>query len=127
MEKIDDVVIKWNKNYNGVEIKVDGEHFVVDANPSYTMGWNDAVRFYNHPHRSHTWKLPTVIQLQVLAKHINKVNEVIRENNGYEINGWYWSCEEYDEFRTWGVFMYDESVGYTNNSNYGYVRAVSVL
>lgn len=32
----DGYVIEWNKNYNGVEIKADCEHFVIDANkPSY--------------------------------------------------------------------------------------------
>lgn len=31
------VSIKWNKNYNGVEIHADGEHFVVDGRPSYIM------------------------------------------------------------------------------------------
>ena len=102
-KKIDNV-IKWNENYNGVEIKADGEHFVIEVNrPSYYCTWDDAVRFYNE---SCMWKLPTVKQLQVLAKHIDKVNEVIQENNGYKIyQCWYWSCEEVNKFKAWFVHM----------------------
>lgn len=29
-KKKDDVVIRWSENYNGVEIKADGEHFITD-------------------------------------------------------------------------------------------------
>ena len=29
-KKVDDIIIKWNKNYNGVEINTDGEHFILD-------------------------------------------------------------------------------------------------
>ena len=126
-KKVDDVVIKWNKNYCGVEINVDDEHFVVDSNPSYYMNWDDAMRFYSQPHRSHTWKLPTGKQLKVLAKYLDKVNEIIRENNGYEINGYVWSCEEMGDFCAWIVSMPD---GYTfSNAKYTnyYVRAVSAL
>ena len=36
-KKVDNVVIKWNKNFKGVEIKTDCEHFIVDASsPSYS-------------------------------------------------------------------------------------------
>lgn len=120
-------VIKWNTNYNGVEINADGEHFIVDANPSYYMNWEDAMRFYRHPHRNHTWILPTVRQLKVLAKYIEKVNEVIRENNGYEINGCLWSCEEENKLCAWRVRMYYGYTSYNNKYIYDYVRAVSAF
>ena len=120
----DGYVIEWNKNYNGVEIKADGEHFVIDANkPSYYCNWNDAMRYYT----GSSWKLPTVKQLKVLAKHIDKINEVIRENNGYEIFGWLWSCEEKDEFRVWSVYMDDGGIYGGSKGSPTYVRAVSIL
>lgn len=123
-KKKDDVVIKWNATTYSVEIKADGEHFMVDASrPSYFCSWDDAIRF----HRGSIWSLPTVKQLQVLAKYINKVNEIINENGGFEIYGWMWSCEEKDEFCAWGVDMgYGGTYGFSKNL-YGYVRAVSAL
>ena len=126
-KKIDDAIIRWNKNYNGVEIKADGEHFVVDANPSYVMNWYDAVRFYNHPHRSHTWGLPTITQLQVIAKYLDRINDVIREKNGFKIIDCLWSCEEVDGFFTWLVYMSDGDTYRGNKYGSYYVRAVSAL
>lgn len=123
-EKVDDVVIEWNKEYKSVEIKADDEHFMLDASkPSYYCSWNDAIRF----HERGMWKLPTVKQLQVLAKYIDKVNEVIRNNYGYEIIGWLWSHEEKDEFHAWSVWMDDGGIYGGSKSSLTYVRGVSVL
>ena len=94
-KKVDDVVIKWNKNYNGVEVKADNEHFILDVNPSYFMSWDDAKRFYNDKHRSHTWNLPTIKQLQVMYKYIDKIDNVIEDNDGFLLSKTsYWSIEE---------------------------------
>lgn len=123
-KKDDDVIIKWNKNYNGVEICADGEHFIVDSNPSYCMNWDDAMRFYNQLHKYYIWGLPNVKQLQVLAKHINKVNEVIRDNNGFEIFGWMWSYEEDSRFCAWGVFMNNGYIDHNPKYLGLYVRTV---
>lgn len=124
-KKIDDVVIEWCNAYPGVVIKADGEQFVVSADrPSYCCNWNDAVRFYTD---SMCWKLPTVKQLQVLAKHIDKVNEVIRENNGYEIIGWFWSCEEKDKLRAWHVDIYSGDTYNDPKIDICCVRAVCAL
>lgn len=128
LKKVENIVIKWNKNYNGVEIKADDEHFILDSNPSYCMTWNDAMRFYNNKHRSHTWSLPTVKQLQVVYKYFDEINKVIKENDGFVlIEGVYWSINSRDEFCAWGVNM---NYGYTFSSyKYGsyYVRAISAL
>ena len=124
-DKIDDVVIKWNASTYAVEIAADGEHFMVDASrPSYYCSWDDAMRF----HRNGIWNLPTVKQLKVLAKHINKVNEVIQENNEFEIaGGWLWSHEEKDKSRVWSVYMDDGGIYGGSKDRLTYVRAVCVL
>ena len=124
-DKIDDVVIKWNAITYAVEIAADGEHFMVDASrPSYYCSWDDAMRF----HRNGIWNLPTVKQLKVLAKHINKVNEVIQENNEFEIaGGWLWSHEEKDKSRVWSVYMDDGGIYGGSKDRLTYVRAVCVL
>ena len=123
-KKIDDTVIKWNKQYGSVDIIADGEKFRIDAmHPSFYCSWDDAKKYFENM----VWNIPTVKQLQVLAKHINKVNNIIREHNGFEISSWMWSCEEFGEFCAWSVLVDD---GYTINfSKYDYycVRAVSAL
>ena len=123
--KIDDVVIKWNAITYAVEIAADNEHFMVDASrPSYCCSWDDAMRF----HRNGIWNLPTVEQLRVLVKYIDKVNEVIRENNGFEITGgWLWSHEEKDDLRAWSVWMDDGGTYGGSKDRLAYVRAVCAL
>ena len=122
-EKIDDTVIKWNKQYGSVDIIADGEKFRIDAvHPSFYCSWNDAKKYF----KDMVWKLPTVKQLQVLVKYIDKVNEIIRENKGFEIDSWMWSCEEKDEFCAWYVHMNDGHTFDNYKSNRKYVRAVSV-
>lgn len=119
--------IKWNADYNGVEIEGEGVHFVVDANPSYIMNWREAVRFYNNPHRSHTWQLPTREHLKLIAKHIDEVNALIRANGGYEIRGWHWTADEHSEFCAWDVIMYNGRTDNDTKTNDLCVRAVSAL
>ena len=123
-KKIDDTVIKWNKQYGSVDIIADGEKFRIDAvHPSFYCSWNDAKKYF----KDMVWKLPTVKQLQVLVKYIDKVNEIIREHNGFEINGYVWSCEEKDEFCAWTVYITNGDTYYYYKSNCNYVRAVSAL
>ena len=126
-KKIGDVVIKWNKNYNGVEIHANGEHFVVDANPSYTMTWDDAMRFYKHKHRSHTWQLPTRKHLEIISKHLKTINKVIAEHNGFIICGFLWTCVKHNAICAWAVDVDKGKADYTFTCKYGYTRAVSVL
>ena len=127
-KKVDNIVIKWNKNYNGVEIKADGEHFILDGNPSYCMSWDNAVRFYNNKHRSHTWNLPTVKQLQVVHKYFDEINKVIGENDGFVLyKSFYWTIVEMNEFCAQGVGMIDGWTHGSDKSYRAYVRAVSTL
>lgn len=127
-KKVDSIVIKWNKNYFGVEIKTDNEHFILDGNPSYIMSWDDAMRFYSNKHRSHTWNLPTVNQLQVVYKYFDEINKVIEENGGFLLlKGGYWSIEDRDKSCAWYVTMYDGYNGYNHKYYNNYVCAVSTL
>ena len=124
-KKVDEVIIKLYKCRNGVEIKADGEHFILDGNPNYNMTWNNAMRFYGNPQ---FWKLPTIEQLQVINKYFDEINNVIKENGGFVLtNGFYWSNLILDEFRAWGVHFNDGCV-YRYDKNYCYyVRAVFTL
>ena len=126
-KKIGDVVIKWNKNYNGVEIHANGEHFVVDANPSYTMTWDDAMRFYKHKHRSHTWQLPTKKHLEIISKHLKTINKVIAEHNGFIICGYLWTSVKYNPICAWAVDVDEGNADCEFTCKYGDARAVSVL
>lgn len=127
-KKVDEVVIKWNQKYNGVEIKADGEHFILDSNPSYCMTWNESIRFYNNKQRCHIWNLPTTKQLQVVCKYFNEINRVIKENRGFVLYKlFYWGIEEVDAFRAWGIYMGTGDVYGDDKYGYNYVRAVYTL
>ena len=119
-----ETTIKWNANLFGVEIQTKNEHFVISAQPSMAMNWNDAVRYFEG---NKEWELPTQEQLQVVVSNIVEVNEIIKANGGFEIRGWLWSVCEYDKFCAWLVYMGDGETGSGNKGNLGYVRAVSAL
>lgn len=119
------LTIEWDANYNGVHIKTDtGLSLIVSGQPSMVMSWHDAVRFYKD---NKVWQLPTREHLQLIAARIDEINAIIRANGGYEIRGWHWTADEYDEFCAWYVSMLDGDT--SNNSKYGsyYVRAVSAF
>ena len=117
--------IEWDANYTGVHIKTDtGLSLIVSGQPSMVMSWHDAVRFYKD---NKVWQLPTREHLQLIAARIDEINAIIRANGGYEIRGWHWTADEYDEFCAWGV-------GVSNGGTYDfskyydyYVRAVSAF
>ena len=124
-KKVDDIIIKWNRNHNGVEIKADGEHFVLDSNPSYIMNWDDSIRFYNNIHRSHTWNLPTVEQLQIVYKYFDEINNVIKDNGGFVLYKSLYLAQKSESCEC--VNMCN---GYTRNNSGNFkffVRAVSNL
>jgi len=117
--------IQWDANYNGVHILTDtGLSLIVSGQPSMVMSWHDAVRFYKD---NKVWQLPTREHLKLIAEHIDEVNALIKANGGYEIRGWHWTADEYDEFCAWSVDMYNGSTSYYSKSNDYYVRAVSAF
>ena len=124
-KKVDEVVIKWDKKYNGVEIKADGEQFLLNGSPNYCMTWTEAMRFYSS---SQAWKLPTVKQLQVINKYFDEINNVIEDNGGFVLlKDFYWSIEERNEFYAWYVNMSCRSTYNGCKCGNIYVRAVSTL
>ena len=119
------LTIEWDANYNGVHIKTDtGLSLIVSGQPSMVMSWHDAVRFYKD---NKVWQLPTREHLQLIAARIDEINAIIRANGGYEIRGWHWTADEYDEFRAWLVYMNDGTTGNYNKYYDYYVRAVSAF
>ena len=117
--------IQWDANYNGVHILTDtGLSLIVSGQPSMVMSWHDAVRFYKD---NKVWQLPTREHLKLIAEHIDEVNALIKANGGYEIRGWHWTADEYDEFCAWGVSMNYGRTYYDSKTYYGYVRAVSAF
>lgn len=116
--------LKWNADKFGVEIKTDDEHFVISAKPSMVMTWDDAMRYFKDDTE---WKQPTVNQLQLVADNVDKINSIIRANNGYELFGWLWSCEIQGEWCAWSVNMTNGYTGSYPRYYLHYVRAVSAL
>ena len=119
------LTIEWDANYNGVHIKTDtGLSLIVSGQPSMVMSWHDAVRFYKD---NKVWQLPTREHLQLIAARIDEINAIIRANGGYEIRGWHWTADEYDEFCAWHVGMSGGGTGNGDKGNDDYVRAVSAF
>lgn len=119
------LTIEWDANYNGVHIKTDtGLSLIVSGQPSMVMSWHDAVRFYKD---NKVWQLPTREHLQLIAARIDEINAIIRANGGYEIRGWHWTADEYDEFCAWYVRMLDGDANRSDKGGNSYVRAVSAF
>lgn len=117
--------IQWDANYNGVHILTDtGLSLIVSGQPSMVMSWHDAVRFYKG---NKVWQLPTREHLQLIAARIDEINAIIRANGGYEIRGWHWTADEYDEFCAWHVGMGRGDTYDGNKIGNYYVRAVSAF
>ena len=117
--------IQWDANYNGVHILTDtGLSLIVSGQPSMVMSWHDAVRFYKD---NKVWQLPTREHLKLIAEHIDEVNALIKANGGYEVRGWHWTADEYDEFCAWHVYMSRGNTNDRNKYSTGYVRAVSAF
>lgn len=119
--------IKWNGMFSGVEINANGEHFVIDAdNPTAVCNWYAAKRYASEPNND--WKLPTINQLKVIAKYFNEIDNVITDNNGYNlVNGWHWTCEEKDEFCAWLVNSHYGDTYEDNKCDDYFVRSVRPL
>lgn len=117
-----ETTIKWNAGLFGVEIKTEDEHFVISAQPSMVMTWNDAVRYFEG---NEVWELPTKKQMKIVAKKIDKVNEMIKAYGGCEIIGCIWTAGESDEFCALLVNVYARFVDRIDKDYNYYVRAVS--
>jgi hypothetical protein len=119
--------IKWNADFFGVEIQTEDERFIIEVSPSKVMTWFEAVRYYTDSYHIPTRQLPTVKQMQIVAKYIDEVNGLIKENGGYELRGLFWTADEIDEFCAWSVLVGNGST-YNDYKDYNdYVRAVSDL
>ena len=119
--------IKWNADLFGVEIQTEDEHFIIEASPSKIMTWFEAARYYTDSHRIPTWQLPATKQMQIVAKYIDEVNDLIKENGGYELRGWFWTADDSDEFDAYGVYVHGGSATICSKDGDDYVRAVSDL
>ena len=116
--------ITWNAEKFGVEIKTEYQHFVISAMPSMVMNWHDASRYFEG---NKEWELPTTDQLKIVSAYISTINDLIKWNGGYEIQGLFWAADGSDETSAWRVYIRegDAYMGckvYTNE-----VRAVSAL
>jgi hypothetical protein len=123
-KKVNTFIIKWNQELFGVEIKDNENHFVISAQPSMVMDWDDAVKYYKD---NKVWQLPTREQLQLVAKYINKIDALIKVYGGYEIFGWFWAIDEDNESRAWSVSMYNGHIDLDLKNLNNYVRGVSNL
>ena len=96
-----DIIVKWNKDNNGVEIKGNDEHFIIDINPSYHINYYNAINHCN----INQCCLPSTKQLQLVYKIKDRINKIIHDNSGVQLKGWFWCCEE-----KWKLFAYNVNI-----------------
>ena len=117
--------IKWNADYDGVQINTNtGLSLIVSGRPSMVMSWHDAVRYYKD---NKVWQLPNDEHLKLIAGNIDEVNALIKANGGYEIQGWHWTADEYNELYAWHVYIHDGFTRGRGKGDYDYVRAVAII
>ena len=118
--------ITWNADKFGVEIKTDTEHFVISAQPSLSMSWYDATRFFSES--KHT-EFPTKEQLLLVRKHLDEINAIIKANKGYEIRNWLWASSEHDAHiaEMVGVYTPGTRTALEPKKIHGEVRPVCIL
>ncbi len=120
---------------NRIEARYDGtRHNDPDGEREYDFTGSPAADFcreYSHGSRPRgSWDLPTVKQLQAIAKNIKEVNACfIAMGCPTMVMGCYWSSIAHanNEFCAWGVSMYGGGAYSSSKDYYGYVRAVSAF
>jgi hypothetical protein len=114
--------VKWNKEKNGIEIKADGEHFIISNMPTtITSNWNDAKVICEQFGGS----LPTVDQLKVMHKYFNEINFCFEQFKGNKLYfSIFWSINEYISGDVFIVGLKGGNIYTDDKTNYRYVRAV---
>lgn len=80
--------VYWSDEHKAVVVEDGDIGFMIDATPSYAMTWNDANRFYSNCIH---WRLPTLEELKLIAKHIYEINYILNQVGGFEVFGRLWS------------------------------------
>ena len=106
------------------------KHTDPDGDTQYDFVGAPAAEFCRSYSRKdfNTWDLPTVKQLQAMAKNIKEINACFMAMGCPTLPmGWYWSSIEKDEFCAWFVGMLDGDTSHSYKRNDDYVRAVSAF
>lgn len=80
--------VYWSDEHKAVVVEDGDISFMIDTTPSYAMSWGDANRFYNNFIH---WRLPTLEELRLIAKHLTQINYILKQAGGFEISGRLWS------------------------------------
>lgn len=80
--------VYWSVEHKAVVVEDGDISFMIDTTPSYAMSWNDANRFYNNFIH---WRLPTLEELKLIAKHLPQINNILSQAGGFKIFGLLWS------------------------------------
>lgn len=80
--------VYWSDEHKAVVVEDGDISFMIDTTPSYAMSWGDANRFYNNFIH---WRLPTLEELRLIAKHLSQINYILKQVGGFEIFGRLWS------------------------------------
>lgn len=124
-KKVEDNIFQWDRKLKAVEIKADGEHFLLDASkPTFFCSWNNAMKYF----KNSCWKLPSIKQLQIISKYYNTINTIIKNHKGFELeySHSYWTDEKTTKNCAYLVYFPYGGFSY-NITEHNSVRGVSIL
>jgi len=74
------------------------------------------------------WYIPAVAQWRFICLFRKEINQALKELDGDELSGWYWTSTEYSATRAWYLHLSNGNLNYyTKASNRHRVRAVSAF
>lgn len=103
-KKVDNNVFQWDRKLKAVEIKADGEHFLLDASkPTFRCSWSNAMKYF----KNSCWKLPSIKQLQIISKYYNTIDKIIKNHKGYELeyNNSYWTDVKTTKYCAYLIYL----------------------
>lgn len=113
------------KTFNGVEVSVGGEHFLIASHnlSNEEMTWDDTMKLLEQANN----KTFTYKQMCAVMMFREEINTILKENGGEPLDKWYWTCTEHSAYDAFG---YDGSDGSLDNYGKYYTgscRAVKTL
>lgn len=97
-------------NPDGVRVKTLDEDFIIvleDAEEGREMNWATAMEKYGNV-------LPNRKQASIICAYLDDIKKAMKEAGGDDLDGWYWTCAEYDAYSAWFYSGDSGGLGYTD-------------
>jgi len=124
-------------DFNGIRntsFIVNEPGFIENPTASYALTINNCAAKYSYeyqrlPGSPANWFLPSIGQLRMLEKEMEKVNEVLTKLEKSLISGWFWSSNEVNQQQAWKYYfpITSNMPAYGTKKSNAKVRAMSII